>query len=129
MNVIWKRPDGYHDAEPTDFRLLPIGSHFNLWVHKTDSTTFPFRVAGGWEEEAQTTRLNMLVNLLDQADDQWNSFIDAEVDQSMNPRDAYVKETVEWLTSLKSSFKGGGWEVEIMGKAFDAIITRLNATC
>ena len=126
MNVIWKRPDGYHGAQPTDFRVMPIGENYSLWLHRSNKQTFPFRVSGGWEEEEQTRRLNGLVNMLDASEKDWNQFLDAEFDKTMHEtRAAFFADLKNWLGKLKSEFKGGSWEMEIMGQTFDAVARKL----
>ncbi|MEZ4741934.1 MAG: hypothetical protein R3B45_05725 [Bdellovibrionota bacterium] len=50
MHVVWKRPDGYHGASPSDYRVVEINESSNLWLHKRDTDWFPFRVSGGWKD-------------------------------------------------------------------------------
>ena len=51
MNVIWKRPDGFHNASPSDYVTVDITSNAKIWLHKRDQENFPFRVSGDWQEE------------------------------------------------------------------------------
>lgn len=128
MNVIWKRPDGYHGAVPDDFTVVKVTGHSNLWVHKTDKDTFPFRVSGGWEEEAQSIKLNNLVNLLRANEDEWVDYLEKALDHSMkDSAKEFCTDLYRWLDELKQVLKGGNWEVEIMGKAIDTVIERLHA--
>ena len=128
MNVIWKRPDGYHGATPDDFTIVKIAGHSNLWVHKHDKDTFPFRVSGGWEEEEQSKKLNNLINLLNQNDEAWHRYLERQLDHSMqdSPKELCT-ELYRWLVELKQVLKGGNWEVEIMGKALDSVIERMKS--
>ena len=50
-SVIWKRPDGFHGANPSDFMVVDIGSESRLWLHKSDFENFPFRISGSWSGE------------------------------------------------------------------------------
>jgi hypothetical protein len=126
MNLIWKRPDGYHGALPSDFTVVRVGDHSNLWLHRSDRDTFPFRISGGWEEEAQSKRLNNLINLLSDDDQAWLSNLRQGFAHSMkdHPRD-YCKELTSWIDELKSLVKGGNWEVEIITKSLDAVRERI----
>jgi hypothetical protein len=126
MNLIWKRPDGYHGAVPSDFTIVRIGDHSNLWVHRHDRDTFPFRISGGWEEEAQTKRLNNFVNMLSQSDEEWVAFLNQSFDHSMKdqPKD-FCQDLYRWMTELRSLVKGGHWEVEIISKTLESIHTRI----
>jgi elongation factor P hydroxylase len=63
MFVVWKRPDGYHDATPSDFQIVEAGANARIWLHKSDREWYPFRISGGWQESDATRRLNGLVNL------------------------------------------------------------------
>ena len=51
MNVIWKRPDGFYDAAPSDYYTHELSKGYSLWLHKTDKLTYPLRVSGGWEDQ------------------------------------------------------------------------------
>ncbi len=127
MNVIWKRPDGYHGATPADFTIVKVSGHSNLWVHKQDKDTFPFRVSGGWEEEAQSKKLNNLVNLLGDNETAWVEYLEKAFDHSMKDNaHEFCADLYRWLDELKRVLKGGNWEVEIMGKAIDSVVDRLH---
>ena len=64
MHLIWKRPDGFHGASPTDFRVVDLGGRSRLWLHKVDRDQYPFRIAGGWEEKDGSVLLNNLIELI-----------------------------------------------------------------
>jgi hypothetical protein len=128
MNVVWKRPDGFHNALPEDFVVVTVGSHTNIWLHKKDKERYPFRISGGWEEEAATCKLNNLVNLLSAKDSTaWVKHLTDSFHHSMidDPED-YMNETFAWIADLKKFLKGDSWEIEIMGQALDLVVKNLN---
>ncbi len=115
MNVIWKRPDGFHDATPEDYIVVEVADKSRLWLHKKDKENFPFRVSGGWQDEDSTRKLNNLVNLLTESDITWKSFLKKGFhDSSQDKFSAYLEELKLWLTELEDKFKGDAWEVDIM---------------
>lgn len=128
MHVIWKRPDGFHNAEPTDFEVIELQSHGRIWLHKRDQAWFPFRIAGGWQESEATMRLNMLVNLLAKADDAWLQALHRIYDQTMgDDPHKFIEEMLRWLRDLHGHLKGDTWEVEIMNQALSDVEGRLLA--
>lgn len=126
MHLIWKRPDGFHGASPTDFLVLELGGHSRLWLHKSDKDQYPFRIAGGWEEKDSSVLLNNLVNLLPYKEQDWLTYLHRALDNSMkdDPK-AYIDELVVWLNDLKSHAKGDTWETEILREALGTIAERL----
>ncbi len=128
MHLIWKRPDGFHGASPSDFSVLELGGHSRLWLHKTDRDQYPFRIAGGWEENDGTVLLNNLVNLLPFGQPDWLDFLNRSFDHSMkDDRKAFVSEISDWLQDLKSHVKGDTWETEILREALDLTGDRIKA--
>jgi hypothetical protein len=126
MFVVWKRPDGFHGAEPQDFRVVDIGDKARLWLHKKDTSWFPFRVSGGWQEQESTQRLNQLVNLIGKPTVKWVEHLNHEFDHSMTDEGKkFFDETATWLNSLKGNLKGDTWEVEIMDHAITEVIHRV----
>lgn len=126
-NVIWKRPDGFHGASPTDFKVVHLSNQLKIWLHLRDQTNFPFRIAGGWQEEESTARLNRLINLLDQDDPVWRDALVKIFDDSMGDNAVkHIDDLVLWITQLKSYLKGDTWELEIMGQALDDVIGHLH---
>ena len=126
MFVVWKRPDGFHGAEPKDFRTVEIGSESRLWLHKKDSKWFPFRISGEWQEQEATQRLNQLVNLIDKPVSHWTKFLVHEFHHSMTDEPTkFFDETLSWLVGLKDVLKGDTWEVEIMGRTIAEVERRL----
>ena len=124
MFVVWKRPDGFHGASPEDFRVLEVGRESRIWLHRTDVTNFPFRIAGGWQESQATQRLNNLVNLLTQPESAWVSWLSQVYDNAPHEDPAaFIKEITGWLEELKGSLKGDTWEIEIMTQVL-AEVTR-----
>lgn len=126
MHVIWKRPDGYHDASPSDYSTCEIGSHFRLWLHRHDKEQYPFRIAGGWEEKEGTVRLNRLINLLPESDEKWLEHLRHSYDHSMkDDKSTFMNDLIGWLQELGKHVKGDTWEVEILSQALDLTIERL----
>lgn len=118
MHLIWKRPDGFHGAAPSDFSVVELGGHSRLWLHKTDKDQYPFRIAGGWEENLGTVRLNNLVNLLPLAEANWLEYLNHSFDHSMkDDRRVFIEDLIQWLLSLKNHVKGDTWEAEILSQA------------
>jgi hypothetical protein len=126
MNIIWKRPDGFHGASPADFVVIELGGHSNLWLHKADRDSFPFRVSGGWEEEGVTSKLNNLVNLLRSDLNEWVTYLTKAYHQSMmDDSQDFYDELEDWVSDLKKYLKGDKWEIEIMAQALDMVKAKL----
>jgi hypothetical protein len=126
MFVVWKRPDGFHGAEPKDFKVVDIGNQARIWLHKKDTEWFPFRISGGWQEQESTQRLNQFVNLIGQPSSHWIKRLSSEFHHSMqgDPK-KFFNDTIDWLKSLEGQLKGDTWEVEIMGHAIREIVIRV----
>ena len=128
MNVVWKRPDGFHGASPEDFVVVDVASKSRLWLHRTDNENYPFRVSGGWQDEKETRRLNLLVNLLAQADATWTDHLPKAYEHSESEDGAtYLAELTSWLTELTGHLKGDTWEVAIMGEALAEVKRRVES--
>ena len=128
MFVVWKRPDGYHDATPSDFRIAEVGSRARLWLHKTDHEWYPFRISGGWQESDATRRLNELVNLTGRPVHDWMDFLVNAFHHSLTDDPlAFLADQVKWLGDLKGHLKGDTWEVEIMEQVLEEVCGRLRA--
>lgn len=126
MNVIWKRPDGFLGAAPEDYRVIEIADHSRLWLHKRDSDNFPFRVAGGWQEQEASKKLNNLVNRLNKPAPEWIEYLSSLYDHSMSDNaDTFYVELSKWLGELKTVLKGDTWEVEIMDKTIEEVVQQL----
>lgn len=126
MFVVWKRPDGFLGAEPKDFKVIDLGVHARIWLHKKDQDWFPFRISGGWQEQESTQRLNHLVNLIGRPSSHWIKKLVHEFHHSMNDDGhKFFKETLDWLKSLEGQLKGDTWEVEIMAHAIREIVNRV----
>lgn len=118
MHVIWKRPDGFHGADPTDFMVVELSNSSKLWLHKKDTAWFPFRIAGGWQEQEATQRLNLLVNLLHRDNRAWIDALHKMFDATMGDDPVKFVENVQtWLSDLREHLKGDTWELEIMAQA------------
>jgi len=128
MHVIWRRPDGFHDADPSDFVVVNLGKHSKLWLHKKYDTHFPFRIAGGWQETEATARLNRLVNLLRQEDPAWVDALLRIFNDSMgDDAGRFLDDISRWVTDLRHHLKGDTWELEIMSQALSEVGDRLTA--
>lgn len=126
MHVIWKRPDGFHDADPADFMVVNLGNRSKIWLHKRDHSWFPFRVAGGWQESEATQRLNRLVNLLPQDDKTWIDALLKIFDDSMGDDPTrFIDDVSRWLVDLRNHLKGDTWEIDIMNQALSEVGERL----
>ena len=126
MFVVWKRPDGFLGAEPKDFKVVDIGDHARIWLHKKDVNWFPFRISGGWQEQEATQRLNRLVNLIGKPSSSWVKHLIHEFHHSMtDDGKKFFQETVAWLGSLLENLKGDTWEVEIMSHAIREVLNRV----
>ncbi|NRA65079.1 MAG: hypothetical protein HRU19_11395 [Pseudobacteriovorax sp.] len=118
MHLIWKRPDGFHNATPDDYHVVDLGASFRLWLHKSDRDQYPFRVAGGWEEREATIRLNNLVNLALAGVDDWVTKLNHDYDHSMaDDRNKYFANLLNWIDELHKGAKGDTWEVELLQQA------------
>jgi hypothetical protein len=122
MHVVWKRPDGFHGASPADFKVVELPGHSRIWLHKSDTEWFPFRISGGWQDEDATKKLNTLVNLIGRPSADWLRLLE---DQNAHSRAvdaaAFYKETAIWLSELKNNLKGDTWEIEIMSEAISEV--------
>jgi hypothetical protein len=126
MHVVWKRPDGFLGAEPKDFYVVDVAGKSRLWLHKSDDKWYPFRIAGGWQEEEATQRLNSLINLIGKPMSHWSKIMVTHWQHSMtDDPQKYFDETMQWLQSLSKVLKGDTWELEIMSHSLEEITTRL----
>lgn len=127
MQVIWKRPDGHHDAAPSDFRILDLAGHSKIWLHKTDHKWFPFRISGGWQDEEETQKLNAMINLIDAEDKDWvEGIVDIYGNSDSSEGEAFIENIDKWLNLLSKSLKGDTWERDIMENVLTIVQTRLN---
>ena len=126
MHLIWKRPDGYHGAQPSDFSVLELDGHSRLWLHKEDRDHYPLQISGGWAERESSIRLNNLINLIPFGRDAWVEYLGRQYDHSMteDPADFY-EEIYTWLEGLVTHVKGDTWETEILKQALTVAKTRL----
>ena len=128
MHIIWKRPDGFQNAVPEDFRRVPLSNGAQLWLHRHELDWYPFQVSGDWAGQDQTMRLNRLVNLIDATEGAWRNFLEHFHDDDLSPA-AGIPQAAQsldkWLDDLKSAIKGNTWEVEIMICAFSDLQKRL----
>ena len=126
MHLVWKRPDGYLGAKPSDFVVCELADHSNLWLHKVDKDQYPFRVSGGWEDIDLSVSLNNLVNLIPAEDSAWVDHLNNCFDHSMDDsKSDYLATTLKWLGELEKVAKGDTWEVEILEQAVAVVIARV----
>lgn len=127
MHVIWKRPDGFHGAKPSDFEALRIGEQAAmLWLHQSETEWYPFQVSGDWEESDSTRRLNFYVNLLRKDDPTWLKELIRIYHNSMSDKpETFLSDQQQWLLGLRVHLKGDKWEVEIMTLVIEEIVRRL----
>ncbi|APJ03827.1 hypothetical protein [Silvanigrella aquatica] len=130
MHVIWKRPDGFQNALPDDFRRIALSNGAHLWLHRHELDWYPFQVSGDWEGQEQTKRLNRLVNLLDAPLVSWKSYLEQLSDDDLNIQEdqsfpAVAQSLSEWVNTLERYAKGHTWEVEIVRCALHDVLEKL----
>ncbi len=125
VHVIWRRPDGFHGAHPSDFRVAEIGDS-RIWLHKRDRDEFPFKISGGWGESDDTKRLNNLINAIDDPEDSFIRLLERTFDHSVedNPT-SFVSAKIQWIGELGKRLKGDTWEVEIMRAVLTALAQKI----
>ncbi len=125
MHLVWKRPDGFFDASPEDFKVHRFDDGIGLWLHRKDKDTFPFRIAGGWQETKATQRLNNLVNLLPENEEAFTAYLVETYNRSMNEDpEAFWQEINAWLLDLSQNIKGDQWEVSLVTQVFQVLQKR-----
>jgi hypothetical protein len=129
MHIIWKRPDGFQNAQPEDFRRVPLSNGAQLWLHRHELDWYPFQVSGDWAGQDQTIRLNRLVNLVDATDSAWIKFLEHYHDDELGEQElssrAACDAILQWVGDLKASAKGNTWEIEIVTCALGDVQTRV----
>lgn len=134
MHVIWKRPDGFQNALPEDFRRVSLSNGAQLWLHRHEQEWYPFQVSGDWSCQPDTKRLNRLVNMLDASPAAWKSFLEHVLDDEIGSQSnlsigAVAKDNLEWLKALEKSIKGQTWEVEIIKCALSDAMENIKPFC
>lgn len=126
MHLIWKRPDGFVDSKPSDYRTIVIANKYNLWLHKSNIEWYPFQISGGWKEAEMTKKINEMVNLLDaKPKDFLNLLLEEYNDGMPEGGEAFVENQIEWLDSLRRSVKGDTWEKEIADHVIKEISNKI----
>lgn len=127
MHVIWKRPDGFQNALPEDFRRVQLSNGAQLWLHRHEIDWYPFQVSGDWTGQEQTKRLNRLVNLLDAPETAWKHFLEHYYDDEMGEgtTSAACQGIATWIGELKNHVRGNTWEMEIVNCALADIGDRI----
>jgi hypothetical protein len=127
MHVIWRRPDGFHNARPCDYVLQLVAKNSYLWLHKVDKDYYPFRVSGGWQDESATKELNRLVNLLSEHYDSWLKWFELSFcESSYNSFDDYINNHNKWLDELLCNLRGDKWEAQIMKDTINDIKKKIS---
>ena len=127
MNVVWKRPDGFHDANPSDYLVIEIAGKSKIWLHKKDKDNYPFRISSDWQGEDQTKDLNNLVNLLSKDYSKWCAWIKNKFSFSKSSTVSEMLQSYfKWLEILKENSKGDSWEIEIIHSCLDEIKVNLD---
>jgi hypothetical protein len=126
MKVIWKRPDGFHNASPSDYKVVQLTSGASLWLHKSNTEWYPFRVSGDWAKEEGTIKLNGLINLLEANSERWaehlsSLFFDSKVDEPKT----FINEQLKWLDKIKDHLKGDTWELDLMEQVVSEIYSKV----
>lgn len=129
MKVIWKRPDGYHQALPSDYIVVEVSDNSRIWLHKRDQDNYPFRVSGGWQDEDASQKLNKLVNLIPKGSKEWVEYLTELFNHSTtdNPHN-FLKHEMEWLDELAKNLKGDTWELEIMSETIKRLKRQIEHT-
>ncbi|MDD9952499.1 MAG: hypothetical protein OXT67_13135 [Zetaproteobacteria bacterium] len=130
MHVIWKRPDGYLNAEPNDYRTVEVREDVKIWLHQQDKENFPFRISGGWQDENQTRRVNLFVNNLGASTSSWIALLEKDFGSSnyLSPAE-YVKSLKGWVEEILNHLKGDQWEVHVMTVVFEELRVTLHSSC
>lgn len=132
MHLIWKRPDGFQNALPEDFRRVALSNGAQLWLHRYERDWYPFQVSGDWSGQLDTKHLNQLVNMIDASSAAWKSFLEHSLDDEIGNRanstlSSIAKEKLEWLQTFSITIKGNTWEVEIVRCALHDVMEKLKA--
>ncbi len=127
MSLVWKRPDGYREAAPSDFYVASISADAKIWLHKSDKVNYPFRVSSGWQEEELTQRINELTNLICESDEALLSYLNECCSESELDKSDFLKEQLDFVKSLQKDLKGDHWELIIMDEVLNELRSRLEA--
>ena len=122
MKVIWKRPDGFHNASPENYKVVQLASGANIWLHRENTEWYPFRVSGDWAKEEGTIKLNRLINLLPNKDANWaDHLIEIYFDAPTGDPEQFITDFIKWLDKVKNHLKGDTWELDIMEQVVSLI--------
>ncbi|BBH53272.1 hypothetical protein [Fluviispira sanaruensis] len=132
MHVIWKRPDGFQNALPDDFRRIALSNGAHLWLHRHELDWYPFQVSGDWEGQDQTKRLNRLVNMLDSPKTSWKSYLEHMSDDDLDIKEGHsikdvTRSIIAWIENLERYAKGHTWEIEIVRCALHDVLQILKS--
>ena len=134
MHIIWKRPDGFQNALPEDFRRVALSNGAQLWLHRHEQEWYPFQVSGDWSGQVDTKRLNQFINRLDASPAAWKSFLEHSLDNEIGDHsepslNSVAQKNIEWLKNFDNSVKGNAWEVEIVKCALSDAVKKIEVFC
>ena len=131
MHVIWKRPDGFQNAMPEDFRRVTLSNGTQLWLHRHEKEWYPFQVSGDWSGQLDTKRLNQLVNMIDASDECWKSFLKLSLDNEIENSclNMIARKNFDWLKTFEKAIKGDTWEIEIVRCALQDVLKKIAIYC
>ncbi len=134
MHIIWKRPDGFQNALPQDFRRVSLSNGAHLWLHRHELEWYPFQVSGDWSGQLDTKRLNRLVNMIDASRAAWQSYLEHSFDDELGNRansslPSIAFENLEWLKIFERAIKGNTWEIEIVRCALNDVMEKVKVFC
>ena len=122
MKVIWKRPDGFHNASPEDYKVVTLDSGASIWLHKTNTEWYPFRLSGDWAKEEGTNKLNTMINMLGEESPDWTSHLmDLYFESQSDDPSVFVTDLYKWIDKVKNHLKGDTWELDIMEQVVSSI--------
>jgi NDP-sugar pyrophosphorylase family protein len=129
MHLIWKRPDGFVNSQPSDFKTINLGGKYNFWLHKTEQDYYPFQISGDWQEADLTKKLNRLTNLLNSSAEKYATFLSRWYQDTL-PEDAssFVDKIQEWIIELRKNIKGENWEKEIVDQTLIELSVQINSS-
>ena len=128
MHIIWKRPDGFENAQPEDFFRVTLSNGAQLWLHHIEKDWYPFQVSGDWEGQEETQMLNGLVNLLGKGQSDWERHLTKLSARTFDPNPTLptnAQELIDWLARLEKDLKGHAWEIDVIRCVMNDIVSRL----
>lgn len=126
MKVIWKRPDGFHNATPDDYKVITLETGANLWLHKSNSEWYPFRLSGDWAREESTNKMNLLINQLGEDKPDWSTYLlKLFYESQLDDPQTFLNDLNKWLNKVKNHLKGDTWELDIMEQVVSVVDSKI----